>query len=564
MTDTFIDSHFTNSNNQEIALLVWQKAYNPTFLKNWPLGKIYTAAPEPKLAHEAIEQLLLTSQAKFVLFWDEQLGFPDPKLIQELSDQPMDVWHAGLKIGTNGQPLILDYIAPTWNLNKDPLPDIRAMSWRLSLRACLVRTQVFRKLGQIDLAFETLDSAGLEMGYRFIWRGVMMVNEPRLVLDQHLLCDLSNSQDSFVFIGRHYQKTWAKYVLLRKIFVSGRIFKELLAFSTANKKLASIASEIKPGKLMVRDVILDQSGHSPKISVLIPTLCRYPYLEATLKQIQTQTIHPFEIICVDQTPFDERNPELYQKFPDLNIKVIWMDEPGQCSARNAGLAEISGDLVLFLDDDILIGPKYIQSLLTAKNLYKADIVQGVWDQSTGEATSLMDRHYRMSDRFASGNGIASRQSLSKIGGFDLNYNRNYRADADFGMRLYLSGAISVITPEAKEHSLSPSTGGLKVFGAAGAMNRIKLFQPWPPITQVYYWFRYFSHNQIKEAVLLTIITMFIPNNFVHISSILEKLRFTIINLLSLPFRIIGVFRSINFAKKMIAQGPKIPPSQLIK
>ena len=46
---------------------------------------------------------------------------------------------------------------------------------------------------------------------------------------------------------------------------------------------------------------------NPKISIIIPTVNRYPYLWEFLSQLRTQTIAPYEIIVVDQTPEISRN-----------------------------------------------------------------------------------------------------------------------------------------------------------------------------------------------------------------------------------------------------------------
>ena len=43
-----------------------------------------------------------------------------------------------------------------------------------------------------------------------------------------------------------------------------------------------------------------------RVSVLIPTLERYPYLRTLLDQLRSQTVRPYEIIVVDQTSAAEQ------------------------------------------------------------------------------------------------------------------------------------------------------------------------------------------------------------------------------------------------------------------
>lgn len=546
----------------QIDLVLWSNQSTKQEI-NWQLGEIFNVRYEVKEGSEAIKNIIDNSAADLILFWDSNLGPPDSQLVKELSDQPLDIWHAGLKLGTTGQPTDLNYIASTWTFIRDAPPEVRSMNWRLSLHACLIRTRVLIELGQIDTAFETLDAAGLEMGYRYIWRGAMIVHEPRLVNQFTNLTSILSISDRYLFIGRHFHKTWNKYVCLRRLLKSVSPIKELKIFNKASTILTNSPEQCAKSVFLSRNLKNLAISSPLRISILIPTISRYEFLEHTLNLLQSQTLRPWEVVIVDQTPLMERHPKLYQNYPELKIQVIWMEEPGQCSARNAGLAVITGDLVLFLDDDILIKSDYIENLLNGMLLYQADIVQGVWDQSTGQAIAVMDRHFRMSDRFASGNGMASRRILSNIGGFDLNYNRNYRADADLGMRLYLSGATSVIVPGAKEHSLSPPTGGLKVFGASGAMQKIKIFEPWPAVTQVYYWLRYLDSIQVVEALIISALLLFNPQSVKKKPAILFKSLFLLQALFLFPFRMVGLFRSLHMARQIWGLGDKIPKNSLL-
>jgi len=528
----------------------------------WQLGKIFFISPDPQSVFNILDKHLTKSGAEAWLFWDPALGEPDPKLMLKLLEEPADVWHAGLKLGFGGKPNFIDYISPTWTFNRDPSPNIEAISWRLSLSACLIKTSVLRELGHIDLAFETLEFAGLEMGYRYIWRGAVIVNTPSLISINKTIYRFENAHDTYIFLHRHYQQLWVKYLLCRRFLSSGNLIKEIKAYRAALGRVLKTSYPITKDQVLTRKVDEEKPVSKPKVSVLIPTIYRYAYLGKTLSYLENQTVKPDEIICVDQTPEDKRKQDFYSKFPNLNIKVIWLDEPGQCSARNAGLKIVTGDLILFMDDDVIIGEDYLQSLINGLSLYQADIAQGVWDQSTGEALAPMDRHYRISDRFATGNGIATREVLSRVGGFDLNYNRNYRADADLGMRLYLAGAISIIVPEAKEHSLSPPTGGLKFYKASGAINRIHLLKPWPQVTQVYYWLRYFNSNQVKEALIILLLSTLVHKNITDLSTKFDNILFKIKSIIKFPLRAIGVLRSVRKAKNLLVTGPKIPPFQI--
>ena len=147
----------------------------------WPLGRTWFASEAtPASVHEVVQDCLHSSNASAVLFWDCALGSPDPHAVSEIMSLPGDVWHAGLRLGTGGLPGLLDFVSPTWMLNRDPDPSIEATSWRLSLRACLVRTEVLRQMGDLNPGFQTLDGAALEMGHRYVSRGVLTRHIPWL------------------------------------------------------------------------------------------------------------------------------------------------------------------------------------------------------------------------------------------------------------------------------------------------------------------------------------------------------------------------------------------------
>src|SRR5882672_1743341 len=112
---------------------------------SWGLGTALFCRPETETVARTIERLVETCSAVAVLFWDASLGKPDEKLVQELVASPVDCCHGGLRLGMGELPGMLRFIWPTWMLACDPPSDVEATSWRLSLRACLVKMDVLRK-----------------------------------------------------------------------------------------------------------------------------------------------------------------------------------------------------------------------------------------------------------------------------------------------------------------------------------------------------------------------------------------------------------------------------------
>jgi len=97
------------------------------------------------------------------------------------------------------------------------------------------------------------------------------------------------------------------------------------------------------------------------ISLIIPTYNREAALRQTLDSALQQNYPAFEIIVVDQTATHEPETEAYlqaladgQKIRLLRVK--WASLPG---ARNYGVRRSRGDIIVFVDDDVLLPPGFL-------------------------------------------------------------------------------------------------------------------------------------------------------------------------------------------------------------
>jgi glycosyltransferase involved in cell wall biosynthesis len=99
-------------------------------------------------------------------------------------------------------------------------------------------------------------------------------------------------------------------------------------------------------------------------SIIVCTAGRAQYLESCLKQLdRLLPIGECETILVDnnQTELESiRVKNLAQKF---RVKYIREPSPGLTAARHAGVMASSGDIVSFIDDDVLISQTWFQSLV---------------------------------------------------------------------------------------------------------------------------------------------------------------------------------------------------------
>ena len=430
------------------------------------------------------------------------MGQPDPENVQRVLQLPGHVWHAGLRLGSGGQPGLIDFVAPAWMLNRDPDRMQEATSWRLSMQACLLRSDVLRAMGGPQASFLTLQGASLEMGHRYIMRGAVLRHIPSLAPEHAIAASATPPfEDELRFVYYRYGRKWAGWALLRAI-LSGYI--SPMRAAKAGREVLSDAPPADP--LPYAPDKVNSPADAPQhltVSVVIPTLDRYPYLRVLLAQLGEQSIMPHEVIVVDQTPVPRRDESLPDDFAHLPLRVIQRDQPGQCSSRNLALQQARGEYVLFLDDDDEISDDLIEAHLRHLQTERADVSCGTVDERGAGGLPPHFAHTRASDVFPTNNALLRRDLLKTSGLFDLAYERGPRADADLGMRLYLGGALMRYTPHISVLHHHAPRGGLRSHGArvvTYASSRQHLTQRHiPAATELYLMLRYYSPRQLREA-----------------------------------------------------------------
>lgn len=486
--------------------LVWIDPMPGASPPQWSLGRVYLTGGRPRDVAEALSAR--EPGADYILFRDAALGVPGEAYIAALAHTPGDVWHAGLALGMAELPHMIDYVDPVWRFNRDPAPNIVATSWRLSLRACLARADVVEKLGGPDPHFETLAAASLEMGHRWIRAGALMRHVAGLVTlnDQATERPSLPLADEMRFLRLRYGRMWTAWACWRNWRRGGGLVETVRAFNQPQASGVPMPDSFVHASDPALPPEMSGQNENPTASILIPTLDRYPHLFNLLAQLREQTIPPLEIIVIDQTQGDGRDPNWPTAFTDLPLRVIWRDQAGQCSSRNAGLEVARGDAILFLDDDDEIEPDLIARHLSFMGRFDVDASCGVAEE-TGMGPLPPSFHLiRESDVFPTNNTLLRTAALKHSGLFDLAYEKGERADHDLGMRLYLSGAHLVLNPGAAVVHLHAPRGGLRQHKArvvTRASSRASIWgRQFLAPTEGYLWSRYFSSAQVQEALLI--------------------------------------------------------------
>lgn len=534
--------------------LVWMGNSEPP---GWRFGRVLRAEPRPGSVAAVISAELDRSSAGAWLFWADRLGAPDPERVEKILSSPGDLWHAGLRIGMSGLPQAIDSVAPTWMLTRDPDPAIEATSWRVSLEACLVRTEVLRSLGGIRAEFSTLAGAALEFGHRCIRRGALARHVPWLLADG----DWQDSpdlpfEDELRFIYYGFGRGWTRWAAFRGVLTGRQGFRRALGV------LERVTREPRPPvpspmRSLPASKPTPVDSRRERVTVLIPTVDRYPYLRVLLDQLRRQNVPPLEIIIIDQTPRDRRDEGLAADFPDLPLRVFALDRAGQCSSRNLGLQAAKGDFILFLDDDDEVSPDLIERHLANLREHRNDVSSGVAEEDNAGPLPEDFRLIRVSDVFPTNNSLIVKDVLARSGLFDLAYDRGSRADGDLGMRIYLSGALMVLNPGISlVHHHAPS-GGLRTHRArvvTYASSRSRLtHRHLPSATEIYLSRRYYAPRQVREMLWLSTLGTFSVRGSLWRRSVKVGLA-----LLLLPHSLWEIRSKSRRAEAMLGAFPQIP------
>ncbi|HTB98134.1 MAG TPA: glycosyltransferase [Terracidiphilus sp.] len=210
-----------------------------------------------------------------------------------------------------------------------------------------------------------------------------------------------------------------------------------------------------------------------KLSVVVPTFNRKPILERALHALASQDLSPEQyelIVAVDGST--DGTVEMLRAFqPECAFHYLEIPHGGPSAARNAGIRTATGELILFLDDDLIAVPDLLRQHCESHVDSAPRVVHGPIYISPESAETIIryvseeayEGYYRSPDlkkelRYpeAFGSSIAvlsslanssmPRELLIQCGGFD----EQIRAaeDLELGLRLWRLGVSFAFLPNA--------------------------------------------------------------------------------------------------------------------
>jgi glycosyltransferase involved in cell wall biosynthesis len=288
------------------------------------------------------------------------------------------------------------------------------------------------------------------------------------------------------------------------------------------------------------------------VTVVIPTLNRYPYLKDVLLDLEKQDYQNFEVIVVDQSePFQK---EFYDDYK-LDLHLIHQEEKALWLARNTAIQKSKGDLLLLFDDDSRIESDWITNHVKCLDFFNAEISSGVSISTIGAKVPENYSFFRVSDQIDTGNVLIKKEVFRTIGLFDRQFEKQRMGDGEFGLRAHLEGFLNISNPYAERLHLKVSSGGLRQMGSWDGFRPKKLFGPRPIPSVIYLYRTYFGNSRTRLSLLKTIPPSIMPYRFKKNKNML--LLGILISLILTPFILIQVNISWRRASKKLTQGPLI-------
>ncbi len=184
------------------------------------------------------------------------------------------------------------------------------------------------------------------------------------------------------------------------------------------------------------------------ISAIVPERNGGVKLRKSLSALTKASPPPTELIVVADGDTDDS----WRIAEEFGAKVLKIPKPqGPARARNLGAREAQGDILFFVDADVVIAPDAIHQIEIAfGNHPQLTALFGSYDDEPGEPNFLSQyknllHHYvhqisnEEASTFWAGCGAIRRQIFMEFGGFDESYKKPCIEDIELGYRLKQAG-----------------------------------------------------------------------------------------------------------------------------
>jgi GT2 family glycosyltransferase len=200
------------------------------------------------------------------------------------------------------------------------------------------------------------------------------------------------------------------------------------------------------------------------ISLIVCTRNRCSSLRACLDYLRRlQSPGDWELIIVDNASTD-RTGDLLKTFVEnipFGVRLVFEAKPGLGRARNAGVAEASGEIIAFTDDDCYVSSDFLIRILEVFRDAKIGFMGGrilLYDETDvpqtirpeTEVALIPPQSFVRPGQLQGANMAARRSLVTEVGGFDPDFGAGstFRSceETDFQARASQAGATGIYHP----------------------------------------------------------------------------------------------------------------------
>lgn len=131
-------------------------------------------------------------------------------------------------------------------------------------------------------------------------------------------------------------------------------------------------------KFTMFGLVLIVRSKKMKASVIVPTYNKLSRLRLFLESMKGQNCSKteFEVVLVNDGSSDQTKEFLDQYEYEVPCKVVHINNSGRAFARNRGIVESEGDILIFCDDDMILPPDYVSSHIKEQESIHGSVVHG--------------------------------------------------------------------------------------------------------------------------------------------------------------------------------------------
>ncbi|MBK8300793.1 MAG: glycosyltransferase [Chitinophagaceae bacterium] len=195
-----------------------------------------------------------------------------------------------------------------------------------------------------------------------------------------------------------------------------------------------------------------------EISIIIPSYNRADALQLTLFNLTRQVFdREWEVIVVNNNCTDNTDEVVEQQQFPVPLKLVHEKKPGPAAARNAGVSVAVGEFLIFIDNDILTQPDFLQrhykNLQTWKGCWflghsenLPEFQQTPFGKFRKSIEGVTATTLSKTDIITGQNTSMQRAQFLKLNGFDESFHVASGEDRELAMRALQSGITIYFDP----------------------------------------------------------------------------------------------------------------------